>query len=72
VSKEQTHDKCKYFSHKKCPNIDKPLMKEFINDTEPIQSSVPPNQSAAFRLAPQIDEMFCKDCTQFECIKIHS
>ena len=62
VSQIKTHDKCKYFSYKKCPHKDDEIMKQATQDFpeylggEPTTTSFPTNK--------EIDEI-CDKCDMF-------
>jgi len=62
MSQLKTHDKCKYFSYKKCPYINDDIMKQATQDTpkyhggKPIITSFPTNK--------EIDDI-CDKCDMF-------
>ena len=63
MSQFKTHDKCKYFSYKKCPYINDDIMKQATQNIpkyyggKPITISVPTNKE-------EIDEI-CGKCDMF-------
>jgi len=65
MSKEKTYLKCKYFNTIKCPERDKGLMKQFIQDTTIPELTIPTDLTSGFNMTDEINEL-CFNCYIFK------
>ncbi|MHC4270671.1 MAG: hypothetical protein ACYSTS_19750 [Planctomycetota bacterium] len=69
MSQEQTYKRCKYFTYKSCPHIDKELMKDLI-DRVSVSGIV---RSYGIKLdygkAGEVDKKYCSTCDAFKSNK---
>jgi len=62
MAQEKTHDKCKYFSYKKCPRINDEIMKLTTQDIPETKTGSPTRLK--FTTYEEVDKI-CSGCDSF-------